>query len=111
MSRSDSVYIQDIIESITIIFTYLENKTEQDFINEQIVQDAVIRRFEIIGEASTKISDGVKSDNPGIEWKLMKGMRNKMIHEYFGVSASTVYHTVIINLPLLQEKLKKIVIK
>lgn len=52
MSRSDLVYIQDIIESIDIIFGYLSAKTEYDFLNEQILQDAVIRRFEIIGEAA-----------------------------------------------------------
>jgi len=99
MTRSDGVYIQDIIESIDIIFLYLKNKTESDFSNEQILQDAVIRRFEIIGEAATKISDAIKVAHPEIEWRLMKAMRNKIIHEYFGVSASTVYNTAIINLP------------
>ncbi len=108
MSRSDGVYIQDIIESIDTIFLYLENKTESDFSNEQILQDAVIRRFEIIGEAATKISDATKAAHPEIEWRLMKAMRNKIIHEYFGVSASTVYNTAIINLPELKNQLTKI---
>jgi uncharacterized protein with HEPN domain len=72
MSRSDGVYIQDIIESINTIFLYLENKIESDFSTEQILQDAVIRRFEIIGEAATKISDATKAAHPEIEWRLMK---------------------------------------
>ena len=108
MSRSDTVYVRDIIESIDIIFNYLEHKSEHDFIHEQILQDAVIRRFEIIGEAAAKISESMKMAHPEIEWRLMKAMRNKMIHEYFGVSASTVYNTVIINLPGLRNKLVKI---
>ena len=57
MSRSDNVYLQDILESVNIILTYTENKTEFDFIKDMMLQDAVIRRFEIIGEAASKISD------------------------------------------------------
>lgn len=109
MSRSDSVYLNDIIESIDIIFKYLSNKTEIQFIEDQLLQDAVIRRFEIIGEASSKISETLKSNHPEVEWQLMKAMRNKLIHEYFGVSASTIYHTVNINLPILKGHLEKIV--
>ena len=108
MSRSDSVYIQDIILSIDIVFAYLQDKTELDFVNEMLLQDAVIRRFEIIGEASSKISDALKLANPDVEWRLMKAMRNKLIHEYFGVSASTIYHTATLNLPILKEQLLKI---
>ncbi len=111
MSRSDGVYLQDIIESIDIIFTYLENKSEYDFTQEQLLQDAVIRRFEIIGEAASKISDSLKSTHPEVEWRLIKVMRNKLIHEYFGVSASTVYNTVIIDLPGLRGELIKILNK
>jgi len=85
MSRSEKVYIQDIIESIDMIFKYVENRTELEFLNDFMLQDAVIRRFEIIGEVATKISEELKVRNPEIQWRLMKGMRNKLIHEYFGV--------------------------
>jgi len=85
MSRSEKVYIQDIIESIDMIFKYVENRTELEFLNDFMLQDAVIRRFEIIGEVATKISEELKVKNPEIQWRLMKGMRNKLIHEYFGV--------------------------
>jgi uncharacterized protein with HEPN domain len=85
MSRSEKVYVQDIIESIDMIFRYVENKTEFEFLNDLMLQDAVIRRFEILGEAATKISEELKVKNPQVQWLLMKGMRNKLIHEYFGV--------------------------
>lgn len=75
-----------------------------------MLQDAVIRRFEIIGEASSKISDAFKVSHPQIQWKLMKAMRNKLIHEYFGVSAHTLFQTIQIDLPQLQEQLSKLII-
>src|SRR5471030_932101 len=108
MSRSQSVYLEDIIESIDFIFSYLENKTEHDFINEMLLQDAVIRRFEIIGEASSKVSESLKASYPEVKWKLMKGMRNRLVHEYFGVMADTVYRTIYADLPVLKEQLLKI---
>ena len=109
MSRSDSVYLQDILDSVNIILTYTENITEFDFLKNMILQDAVTRRFEIIGEAASKISENIKSANPGVQWRLMKEMRNKLIHEYFGVSAITIYSTIKSDLPILKEQLEKLV--
>lgn len=105
MSRSDIVYLSDILESVTIILDYVDNKTENEFVNDIMLQDAVIRRFEIIGEASTKITENTKNTYPGIQWRLMKAMRNKLIHEYFGVSAVTIYATVKQDLPVLKQHL------
>ncbi len=106
MSRSDKVYIQDILESIIMIFKYVGEKTEYEFSTDFMLQDAVIRRFEIIGEAATKISQLTKDNYPEVEWQLMKAMRNKLIHEYFGVSSTTIYTTVKLHLPLLLDQLK-----
>lgn len=109
MSRSDKVYLQDILESIDAIFLYIENKTEYEFSKDMMLQDAVIRRFEIIGEASSKISDGLKTQYSAIQWKLMKAMRNKLIHEYFGVSVVTIYFTIKRDLVLLKEQIENII--
>ena len=109
MSRSDQVYIQDIVESIEMIFTYVDNKTDFEFSRDLMLQDAVIRRFEIIGEAASKISEQTKVQNPGVQWKLMRAMRNKLIHEYFGVSAVTIYSTVKFDLPILKQQLDKLI--
>jgi len=105
MSRSDSVYLQDIILAIDIIFEYIGDKTEFEFSKDLMVQDAVIRRFEIIGEAASRISEELKKNNPKVEWRLMKEMRNKLIHEYFGISTSTIYSTIKLDLPVLKEQL------
>jgi uncharacterized protein with HEPN domain len=107
--RDNSVYIQDIISSIEAIQSYTLNISELDFANNQMLQDAVIRRFEIIGEAASHISQGFKDRHPMIEWRLMNDMRNKLIHEYFGVSISTLYQTILVNLPDLKTKLLAII--
>lgn len=108
MSRSDKVYIQDIIESVEILLSYTENKTEFEFLNDLMLQDAVTRRFEIIGEAASKISEQLKAKHPNVQWRLMKEMRNKLIHEYFGVSPITLYTTIKLDIPILLEELNKI---
>jgi len=108
MSRSEKVYLQDILESVGIILSYTKEITEFEFVNDLMLQDAVIRRFEIIGEASSRISESIKSENPDVQWRLMKEMRNKLIHEYFGISAVTIYSTIKLDLPILKEQLEKL---
>lgn len=108
MSRSDKVYIEDIIESIKIILSYIGDKTEFEFLNDLMLQDAIIRRFEIIGEAASKISEPLKDQNPLVQWRLMKEMRNKLIHEYFGVSPVTIYSTIRLDIPVLLDQLNQI---
>ena len=73
-----------------------------------MLQDAVYRRFEIIGEAATKVSDAFKEAHSDIEWRLMKLMRNKLIHEYFGISSNAVFATIREDLPPLLAKMKMI---
>lgn len=91
--RGDDVYLKDILESIDYIFQHLQDMTEHEFSKNILVQDAVIRRFEIIGEASSKINTSLKEQHKNIEWNLMKDMRNKLSHEYFGISSITIYQT------------------
>ena len=105
MSRSDQVYVKDILEAIEIILNYIGDKTEFEFSQDLMLQDAIIRRFEIIGEAASKISEPVKQANPGVQWRLMKEMRNKLIHEYFGISTTTIYLTIKRDLSVLKSQL------
>lgn len=106
--RDDSVYLKDIIESITLIDKFIGKKTEKQFVADLLLQDAVTRRFEIIGEAVSKIGSGLKKKNPHIEWGLMKAMRNKLIHEYFGVSPVTIYHTAKTDLPAVKKHITRL---
>lgn len=106
--RDDKVYIADIIESIELIFEYLGDKSEFEFSQSLLLQDAIYRRFEIIGEASNNVSSELKTMYQEIEWRIMRAMRNKLAHEYFGISSITVYDTICRDLPSLLEKLRQI---
>ncbi len=108
MTRSDSIYINDILESIKLILQYTDGKSEPDFTSDVMLQDAVIRRFEIIGEAAGKISEAFKANHSNVKWSLMKAMRNKLIHEYFGISAHTIYQTIQNDLPVLNAQLSNV---
>ncbi len=74
--RDDGVYFGDIIESIERIYEYLGEKTEVDLESDILVQDAIFRRFEIIGKAAGNLSHTFKTQHPKVEWRLMRAMRN-----------------------------------
>jgi len=99
--RGDRELLIDMLESIRRIQMYVDGLEYQDFINDLKTQDAVIRALEILGEASKRMSPSIKNQFPDIPWKLMAGMRDKLIHEYFGVNLDVVWEVVTNNLPAL----------
>lgn len=111
MNKQDIVYIYHIRDSIKKINEYCEEITERDFKQKTIIQDAVIRQIEIIGEAASKLSANFKNNNPSIPWKNIIGMRNKLIHDYFGVDINAVWKTIKIDIPVLDKQIEKIIEK
>ena len=99
--RGDRELLIDMLESIRRVQMYVDGLEYQDFINDLKTQDAVIRALEILGEASKRMSPSIKNQFPDIPWKLMAGMRDKLIHEYFGVNLDVVWEVVTNNLPAL----------
>lgn len=99
--RSHNLYLKDISESIERIIDYTKGIDYEEFVESTMIFDAVVRNFEIIGEAARNIPDGIKSNFPGIPWTDMIGMRNILIHSYFGVDYSIVWNTIEL-LPNLQ---------
>ena len=107
-SRDWSFRIKDILNSIEKIEQYIENMNLTEFKKNQLVIDAVIRNFEIIGEASNHIPKSIQSAHPTIPWRQMIALRNFLIHEYFGIDFNTIWQTAHIHLPALKEGLKSL---
>lgn len=108
MIKNDQVYLEHILEAISKIESFVNGLTKFDFDRNVLIQDAVIRNFEIIGEASKKISKQFTQEHSGIPWQDMAGMRDKLIHDYLDVDLDVIWRTIESDLPLLKEMLSKI---
>ena len=97
----DVQYLLDILASARMIRSYVEGATRQEFLTDTKLQDSVIRRIEIIGEAAGRISSAFREENPEIPWNEIRGMRNRMIHVYDDIDMDIVWETVQQDIPLL----------
>lgn len=91
MSRDPELYISDIINSCEKIITYTASIHFHDFSKDEKTYDAVVRNLEIIGEASKKLPEHFCSNFPEIEWKKIKGLRDIIVHEYFGLDKDIIW--------------------
>lgn len=106
--KDDTIYIDHILKSINNILEYTSGLTKKNFIKNSLVQDAVIRNFEIIGEATKKVSNDFRQINSEIPWKEMAGMRDKLIHDYLGVDIDVIWQTIAQDLPVIKKLLETI---
>lgn len=105
--REILLLLQDILDACQNIITYTEGMNLESFINDNKTIDAVIRNFEIIGEAASRVSEEFKSDHPEIEWRRIIGFRNRIIHEYFGINNEQVWKIKEENIPVLINFIKQ----
>lgn len=101
----DLTHFVDILESAKLTLSYIDNISVEEFHENYLVQDAVIRRIEIIGKAASKISVDSKNKFPHIPWKEMKGMRNHLAYEHDELKLNDVWNEIKTELPKLIEQI------
>ncbi|MEO5946645.1 MAG: HepT-like ribonuclease domain-containing protein [Chitinophagaceae bacterium] len=104
----DILKVKDVLHAIGLIQSFVENETLTVFIKSDLLQSAVIRQFEIIGEAGSKISSATQSAFSNIEWRSIKAFRNLLIHEYFKVDTAEVWATIQNDLQSLKDQMEEI---
>jgi uncharacterized protein with HEPN domain len=108
VKKDAETFIEHILECIALIEEYSENKEVDDFLDSVQLQDAIIRRIEIIGEAVKNVPDAIKAEHPEIPWKKIAGMRDILIHEYFGIDLELAWEVITSDLPDLKKKMLRI---
>jgi uncharacterized protein with HEPN domain len=108
MIKDDLLYVEHILESITKIEKYTDSLTIHEFVENELIQDGVIRNFEIIGEATKHLSKDFRDNYSDIPWKQIAGMRDILIHDYLGIDIYAVWETIETNLPPLKRQLLSI---
>lgn len=110
MEKDSQVFIAHILDAIVAVEKYTEGFDREKFLDKEnrLVQDGVIRELEVIGEATRHLSEEIKKKNPNLPWREIGDMRNKLIHEYFGINLGVVWQTVVKDLPILKEAMEKL---
>jgi len=108
-ANRDILKVKDVLQAVDLIQSFVANKNLPGFNKSNLIQSAVIRQFEIIGEAGSKISIGTQTTFPDIPWRSIKAFRNLLIHEYFKVDVAEVWTTIQNDLPGLKEQMENII--
>ncbi len=106
--RFPSAVVHDILNCIDHLQVYTNNLSFDDFSSNFMVVEACLYNIQIIGEAVAHLDENIKKAEPQIPWSLIKGMRNKLIHEYFGTDLEIVWKVIVVELPSFKSLLKDI---
>jgi uncharacterized protein with HEPN domain len=107
--RQPKLLLEDILESAEKIITYTLSLTYDEFIADSKTIDAVIRNFEIIGEAANRLPDELKDNNSEVDWHKLRGLRNRIVHGYFGINYKIIWSIIQEYLPELISRIQKLI--
>ncbi len=108
MPRDYKLYLEDILEAIAKIQQYTEGLSVEMLSSDSKTLDAVVRNLEVIGEAVKMLPDEIRSRQPDVDWQKIAGLRDILIHRYFGIDPEIIQDIVQNKLPLLQEQLRQL---
>ncbi len=108
MPRDPKVYLEDVLEAIRKIREFTRDMSVAALSKDAKTLDAVIRNLEVIGEAVKRLPEGVRNQQPDVEWKKIAGLRDILIHEYFGINVEVVWDVIQHKLSALEEAAKKL---
>ncbi len=108
---SDTIRLQHILDAIMEIENYTNGVDMETFTSNSMMFNATLRQLEIIGEASSRLSEQFRLDNNDIPWARIIGLRNLVIHEYFGIDDITIWNIVTNDVPVLKKQIEAIVVK
>lgn len=104
--RSVVLLLDDMREAAARIVKYTGGKDLAGFLADEQCADACVRNLEVIGEAATRLPTGYLAEHPGIDWKGMVGLRNRIVHAYFGIDLEIVWQIILNDLPILRSFLE-----
>jgi uncharacterized protein with HEPN domain len=107
LSREPRVFLDDMLESADKIAQYVRDVDSQSFRDQPLVQDAVVRNLEVIGEAAKHVPKDIENRIVGVEWRKIAGMRDILIHEYFGIDLDVVWDAATVKVPELAEAIRE----
>ena len=110
MPRDYRVYREDIMEAIARIRSYTSGMSIQSFVNDAKTFDAVVRNLEIIGEATKKVPEHLRTQNSDIDWKKIASLRDILIHEYFGIDTEIIWDIIQSKLPILEKQVSRMLV-
>jgi uncharacterized protein with HEPN domain len=107
-NRPVNLLLSDILESIDRVMQYIDGMSLESFSTDQKSIDAVVRNLEIIGEAANRLPDDFKEKYSQVEWHKVVGLRNRIIHDYFGIDLQIIWQIIHTDLPALRKTLSRI---